>query len=119
MIRRWSIAIAAAILLAAGGFAGVAFASTTSDIGGFGINLKDVQETFTSPATGRSLMKVACPSGYRPLGGGGFAQSSGGGNLPLLVSAPYDDGNHGWEVLYDIPSGSWTVYVYASCISIV
>lgn len=115
MIKRWTMGIVAALLVAVGGFAGAAYASTTSDIGSFGLDLKEVQETFSSPATGRALMKVQCPSGYSPPGGGGFAQSSGGSNLPLLVSAPYDDGNRGWQVMYDIPAGTWTVFVYVSC----
>jgi hypothetical protein len=117
--KRWAAGIVGAIALAVGGFAGVAYASTSTDVGSFGLDIKQVQETFTSPPTGAQNYKAQCAVGYTPIGGGGLAvPTTGNAVVPLNGSAPYDDGNLGWEVNFSIPSGAWTVYVYASCVKI-
>lgn len=119
MIRRGIILASAATLLLVGGVAGAAYAATTTDVGSFGLDVKEVQEVFTSPPTGAQLYKIQCPTGYTPLGGGGVAiPSSGNSRLELLGSAPYDDGNRGWGVTFDAPASSWTIYGYASCVKV-
>jgi hypothetical protein len=120
MIRRLVIAAGVACASVAAFLIGTAYAGTTTDLGGFGLEVKQVQETFTSPDTGPSTYKAPCPAGYSPVGGGGFAQRTSPyvDYLPLLSSAPYDDGNRGWQVTYNPPNSNYTISVYATCMRI-
>ena len=118
MTRRLAVALAAALAVLLAFAVGAAYASTsTSDIGGFSLDVKQVTETFTSPTTGVLAYKAQCPSGYSPIGGGGYAQRTSPyvSEVPLLSSSPYDDGNLGWQVRYDLPDSARTVFVYATC----
>lgn len=119
MRKRWAAGIAAAAALAVGGFAGAAYASTSTDVGSFGLDIKQVTETYTSPPTGGQNYHAQCASGYTPIGGGGLAiPPTGNTVIPMNGSAPYDDGNLGWTVNFSAPSSSWTIYVYASCVKV-
>jgi hypothetical protein len=119
MIRRGVALVAGAVALVLGATAGAAYAATTTDVGSFGLDVKQVQETYSSPATGSMQYSAQCPSGYSAIGGGGLAiPSIGNSRIPMQGSAPYDNGNVGWGVTFDVPASSWTVYVYASCMKI-
>jgi len=105
------------VVLVVGVAVGTAYASTSADLGGFSLDVKQITETYTSPPTGAQMYKAQCPSGYKPIGGGGLAYLSNS-RTPLLASIPYDDGNLGWAVTYDVPASTWTVLVYATCMNI-
>lgn len=127
MKKRIALALAAALLLVLGVGAGAAWASastTTTELGsaGFSIDVKQITVTYTDLAWGESLFKAGCPTDYKPIGGGGFAYLPGTNvHTNLLTSAPYDQGELGgigWGVMYNIPSSSWVVFVYATCMKI-
>ena len=96
---------------------GQTMAATSTPVGG--LNIVQITETYTGLSAGASNYRAPCPSGYKPIGGGGFAHLPGTNDtLNLLSSAPYDDGSYGWGVGYNVPSNgsSWVIFVYASCI---
>lgn len=109
-----TVGILAAISLL---FAGASWAGTTDlESSSQSIVVKQIDYT-TSSSVGQSLYKAQCPSGFSPVGGGGLAYN-GGSVIPLQGSAPYNDGNLGWEVNYNAPSTAYTVYVYAICLDL-
>lgn len=117
MRSRVAAIVGLVVALVLGVLVGTAYASTTDELGGFSVDFKQVTETHSSPASGAMMYKAQCPAGYSPIGGGGHAYETNN-RTSLLVSAPYDDGNKGWGVMYNVPSSSWTVLVYATCMKI-
>lgn len=115
-MKKVGVVVSAIIFAIASMFVGRATASTQTDIGG--LDFVQITETYNSPATGNQNYKAECPSGYNPIGGGGFSHLPSTNNVvPLLASYPYDDGtSKGWAARYNVTSSSWVVLVYAICL---
>jgi hypothetical protein len=66
-------------------------------------------------------VQVRCPSGTRPLGGGGYGPQGGGANWVLTLSSPFMAGTDaiGWNAKFlnvgSVPDNQFDATAYAIC----
>jgi hypothetical protein len=72
----------------------------------------------TLAANGSALARATCPTGKKPIGGGGHQASAIGGVAFVTSSIPIDERQ--WQAAFKNPSGTQaTVWAYAVCANVV
>ena len=84
-----------------------------------GVSKYVIVEKIGSSTTGSLAVSVSCPSGTRPLGGGGFTQTPGAG-VTVQNSFPVSGTTPGWFVIARAtsPGSGWNYKAMAVCASV-